>query len=118
MMRTFFALVVAVVLVTASVRPAAAYNVSCDGLAGLVLSDDQFERGIAGGFLFGDVDFLAGLLCFVQNPQCNCVQNVVQSQTQAFASAVANELINCESVDGSQAAFGSVSRAVRSLCPY
>jgi hypothetical protein len=118
MMRTVLALALAIVLVAASMRPASAYNLSCDGLMTLLESDDPFERGIASGFLYGDVDFLAGLLCFVQNPQCNCVQNVVQGQTQTFASAVVDELLNCSLVDGSQAAFGSVSRAVRSLCPY
>jgi hypothetical protein len=102
----------------AAARPSFAYNMSCQDFVNFVLSNNQQLQGAAVGETTGTLDFLAGLLCFVGNAQCGCVQSLFPNQPMALANAVTSRVQQCISVDGSQAVFGSISRAAKDLCPY
>jgi hypothetical protein len=116
MTRMLAIVVVAIKIATA--RPALAYTLSCADVSSAFAGTDQRAQDSAVGYIAGVIDFLAGLLCFVGNPQCQCVQDVVATQPQPLAMAVVTHINQCVSVDGTQPAFGSISRAAKDLCPF
>jgi len=113
-----FLFVAPFILALALARPARAYTVSCSDFVSLATSTDPQANGEAAGYVAGAIDFLAGLLCFVGSPQCQCVQNLVVTQANALSSAIVTHVDQCIAVDGTQAAFGSISRGAHDLCPF
>lgn len=110
---------IALLLVVIAPAPARAYTASCSALYATVLSDDPFQNGISPGYAFGVADFLAGLQCFVGNPQCECLKNVVRNNAQAVGTAFGNEIRACISRgEGDTPAFGAMLRALRPFCPW
>ncbi|HYC21899.1 MAG TPA: hypothetical protein VEI94_04315 [Candidatus Bathyarchaeia archaeon] len=110
--------IVTVVVALATARPALAYTFSCSDFASAFAGTDQNAQETAVGYIAGVTDFLAGLLCFVGSAQCQCVQNLVGGQPMMFAQAIVTHINQCVAVDGTQAAFGSISRGAKDLCPY
>jgi len=112
-------LVASIALLFVIASPAGAYTVTCSALNRTVLSNDPFEQGIAPGYAFGVVDFLAGLQCFVRSPSCDCLQNVVRNDASAFGAASGVEIRACIARgEGNSPAFGAILRAVRQFCPW
>jgi len=105
-------------MLLASRAPAQAYIVSCNDVAALIQSSVDSDQSLAVGYIFGNIDFLAGLLCFVGNPQCACVQSVALDRPSDVGQHVGQHLVECINFDGTQPAFGSVARATKDLCPY
>ena len=110
-----FALAACLALVPARAH---AYLGTCSDVASLIMSNDEKDNALGFGYVFGDSDLLAGLLCFAGNRQCECAQAAVSDRVDEFARALVDNLDRCIRVDGSQAAFGAVNRAIRQLCPY
>jgi hypothetical protein len=116
MKRTLSTIALTAALLAA--QSANAYVYTCSRLRTSVLSGDDMLVGSAVGFSIGVGEFIAGLMCFVGNRQCGCLQNVVEDHTEDFSEAVAIEISECASRAPNEPAFGAMSRAVRRICPF
>ena len=118
MKRALIAAIAAAVIAGSASR-AHAYGMTCNEFAAAVTSGDAQLQGLAVGYVVGAIDYLAGLICFVGNSQCGCLQNLVKGNPSGVGNAVGTQVGNCiTSGNGDQAAFGPVSRAARQSCPF
>src|SRR4051794_7707166 len=80
---------VATALLLLIAAPANAYIISNNTVRNYILNGSLEQQGEAIGHIYGVVDFLTGLQCFVGSPQCGCLSSMVQSQPSEFGTAYA-----------------------------
>lgn len=110
-------LVLALVLLVPSFAHSYAYT--CDEAAFYAVNGTPQTQGSIVGHAFGVVDFLAGLQCFVGNPQCSCLSNLVTNRAGDFGGEYGRRLAQCvRNGQGDDPVFGVVLNAARVFCPW
>jgi len=100
-------------------RAAEAYSFTCNNIVAAAQSGDDRLLYSAVGYGIGVVDFLAGLQCFVQNPYCTCLANLVSNRPGDFGEAYGQEVTACiNRGEGNTPGFGPALRAARQFCPW
>lgn len=110
-------LTLALVLLVPSLAHSYAYT--CDEAAFYGVNGSPQTQGAIVGHAFGVVDFLAGLQCFVGNPQCSCLSNLITNRAGDFGGEYGRLLAKCiRDGQGADPVFGVVMRAARTFCPW
>lgn len=94
---------------------ASAYSFTCNQVIAAA-NAGQLTQGAVVGYAWGSADVLAGLLCLVGSPKCDCLSNIVDRYNEDFAREFANEILACRNDDGNQPAFGPAMRAAQRVC--
>ncbi len=111
--------ILALALVLLVPSRAHSYAYTCDEAAFYGANGSPSTQGAIVGHAFGVVDFLAGLQCFVGNPQCSCLSNLVSDRPGDFGGEYGRQLAQCvRNGQGSDPVFGVVLRAARTFCPW
>lgn len=95
------------------------YAYTCSEAAFYGVNGTPQTQGAIVGHAFGVVDFLAGLQCYVGNPQCSCLANLITNRAGDFGGEYGRLLAQCiRNGEGDSPVFGVVLRAARTFCNW
>lgn len=109
----------AVLALVAIPTRAFSYAYTCDEAAFYLENGTSQSQGAVIGHSFGVIDLLAGLQCYVGNPQCSCLANLVTNRPGDLGGEYGRRLRQCINAgQGNNPVFGVVMNTARAFCPW
>lgn len=95
-----------------------AYVLSCRDVRNAFVNGPQTLRDAVTGHVFGVVDMMTAIYCFVGHPQCGCLSNLIRNRAGEVGAEFGSLINQCvNSGRGDEPAVGRAIVTVGRFCP-